>query len=99
MSLIDAKPKLEQQLYNAFYDAYMTQSIQNIDEASSLNGNIEKKFDEAAIKFSQQLSKDMAQAIYEFAKEMSIEANVAGTVNAPSGPCTGSIPSTNFTIS
>ena len=97
-TLAASKPILEQDLYNAFYDAYMTQyqpdpSMNSCD--SEAKANIEKYADI----FSKSLSKDMAQAIYDFVKEISIQANASGVVIAPSGPCTGVIPPTNFTVS
>lgn len=97
MTLIAAKPILQQDLYKAFHDAYMSQ-FQNNSEAGKYNNDSKKSIEKAADKFSQQLSKDMAQAIYDFVKEIGIEVIIPPTVISPSGPCTGSIPMTNFTI-
>ena len=97
MTLSAAQPILQINLYKAFYDAYMSQYSTD-PEAGNCNLEAKKSFEKAASKFSQQLSQDMAQAIYDFVKEMSIQAVVTGTIVAPSGPCTGSIPPSNFTI-
>lgn len=48
--------------------------------------------------FANTLAAPMADAIYDFVKQMQITATVTGTVISPSGPCTGSIPPTSFTI-
>lgn len=92
-----AKPILEKKLLDILYNAYMSQYSTD-PEAGNCNLEAKKSFEKAASKFSQQLSQDMAQAIYDFVKEMSIQAVVTGTIVAPSGPCTGSIPPSNFTI-
>ena len=92
-----AKPILEKKLLDILYNAYMSQYSTD-PEAGNCNLEAKKSFEKAASKFSQQLSQDMAQAIYDFVKEMSIQATVTGTIVAPSGPCTGSIPPSNFTI-
>ena len=97
-TLAASKPILEQDLYNAFYDAYMTQY--NADPSmNSCNSDAKSAIEKSADKFSKSLSKDMAQAIYDFVMEISIQANASGVVIAPSGPCTGVIPPTNFTVS
>lgn len=99
MTLQGAKPLLEQKLYKAFYDAYMTQCDANsLESASKYDGETKSAFQKKADQFSKSLSKDMADAIYNFVKEIGIQANVSGVVIAPSGPCTGMIPMTNFTI-
>ena len=97
MTLSAAKPLLQQDLYNAFYDAYMTQYNED-PEIGSCNSEAKSELDKAAKKFASSLSSDMAQAIYDFVKEMSIQATVTGTIISPSGPCTGSMPPTSFTI-
>lgn len=98
-TLIASKPILEQDLYKAFFDAYMTQFQGNtVPEASKYDGEMQKAMQEKADKFSKTLSKEMADAIYNFVKEISIQATVTGTIIAPSGPCTGALPPTSFTI-
>lgn len=98
MTLAGAKPILEQNLYKAFYDAYMTQYEAN-GEAQSHSSTMQSNITSAADKFAKELSKQMATAIHDFVKEIGITATVSGTVIAPSGPCTGSLPPTSFTIS
>lgn len=97
-TLAASKPILEQDLYNAFYDAYMTQ-YQPDPSMNSCNLEAKSNIEKYADRFSKSLSKDMAQAIYDFVKEISIQANASGVVISPSGPCTGVIPPTNFTVS
>lgn len=98
ITLKAAKPKLEQDLYKAFYDAYTSQFIQE-PEAGKCNNIANESIDKAAKEFSNILAKGMSQAIYDFVMEIGIQANVSGVVIAPSGLCTGTIPMTNFTIS
>jgi hypothetical protein len=97
MTLAGAKPKLEQDLYKAFNDAYMSQFSMNV-EAGKYMGESQKCLEDAADKFAKELSKSMAQAIYDFVKEIGIQATLSGTVISPSGPCTGALPPTSFTI-
>ena len=97
-TLAASKPILEQDLYNAFYDAYMTQYHAD-PSLNSCNNDAKSAIEKSADKFSKSLSKDMAQAIYDFVMEIGIQANASGVVIAPSGPCTGVIPPTNFTVS
>jgi hypothetical protein len=97
MTLAGAKPKLQLDLYKAFYDAYMTQCGSD-PEAGKYNSETNNAMMQAADKFANSLSADMAEAIYNFVKEIGIQATVTGTVIAPSGPCTGSLPPTSFTV-
>lgn len=97
MTLAGAKPKLQLDLYKAFYDAYLTQ-FGTDPNAGKYNGLAQSSITEAADKFANSLSTDMAEAIYNFVKEIGIQAVVTGTVIAPSGPCTGNIPLTSFTV-
>lgn len=100
MTLSGAKPKLEQELNKAFYDAYMTQYEDNkVPEAGKYNSNVKSSLEKKAHEFADSMAKDMANAIYNFVKEIGIMATVTGTITAPSGPCMGNIPLTNFTIS
>lgn len=99
-TLQGAKPQLEKDLYNAFYNAYMTQYNSNsADGVSDFDSTIKGSMEAQAQKFSDALSKGMATAIYDFVKEIGIDATVSGTVIAPSGPCAGTIPQTSFVIS
>ena len=104
-----AKTELEQKLKKAFFDAgysaYMTQyqpnaipEAQKYDEDDSLKKLQEKLATDYANELSESLAKDMAEAIYNFVKEIGIQITIPPTVIAPSGPCTGAIPPNCFTI-
>ena len=97
LTLAGALPKLQLDLYKAFYDAYKTQFVSN-SEAGAQTGIVSGDIDKAANQFAMKLSQDMSKAIYDFVKEIGIQANTSGVVIAPSGPCTGIIPMPNFTI-
>lgn len=98
-TLIESKPILQADLFKAFYDAYMTQFASSLDpDGSSIDGKANSKMQQKATNFSQKLSVSMADAIYKFVKEISIQATVTG-VESPSGLCTGTIPPVNFKIS
>ena len=100
MTLVGAKPILEQELYQAFYDAYMTQHDPNeVSEAGKYDSDKESAMQDMADAFSKSLSKDMAQAIYNFVMEIGIQVTDVSTVIAPSGPCSGAIPMNNFVVS
>jgi hypothetical protein len=99
ITLKSAKTILQQDLFNAFKDAYMTQYEDNkVSEASKYNPNMKQALNEKAIKFADSLSTDMAEAIYNFVKEIGIQVTIPPSVIAPSGPCSGTIPMTSFTI-
>ena len=102
-----AKNKLKEDLKNAFYDAaykaYMTQHQPNAISEAQKHDNIGKKqMEKLAIDFAEELSnslaKDMSEALYNFVKEIGIQITIPPTVIAPSGPCSGVIPPTSFTI-
>ena len=98
-TLIESKPVLQADLFKAFYDAYMTQFTPSLDlDGSSVDGEAKSKMQQKATDFSQKLSIGMADAIYKFVKEISIQATVAGVI-APSGLCTGTIPPISFKVS
>lgn len=95
-----AKLKLEQDIKQAFFDAYMTQYESNsVTAASKYDGETKKSMEKKAREFSESLAKDMATAIYDFVKEIGITITVPPTVIAPSGPCTGTIPMTCVKVS
>lgn len=104
-TLKTAKIKLESDLKSIFkkasYDAYMEQFIKSNMTTKSDN-DAKNGFKDLAEKFSTKLSEslagDMATAIYDFVKEIGIQCTIPPTVIAPSGPVTGTIPMTNFTI-
>lgn len=102
-----SKIKLEQDLKNAFEkaakEAYMTQFSSNeVTEAKIYDPTAKLSYDKQAKDYAKALadtlSGDMAKAIYDFVKEIGIMVTVPPSVVAPSGPCTGSIPMTSFTI-
>ena len=99
ITLKAAKIILQQDLFNAFKDAYMTQYEGNkVPEASKYNSEMKLAMEQKAIKFANSLSSDMATAIYNFVKEIGIQVTVPPSVIAPSGPCSGVIPMTSFTV-
>ena len=100
ITLSAAKTKLEMDLKQAFFDAYMTQyEPNNIPQAAKYDNDTKIAMQKKADDFSISLSKDLATAIYDFVKEIGITVTLSGTVISPSGPCTGTIPITSFTIS
>lgn len=101
--LITEKPVFEQKLYTMLYNAYMTQY--NSDPTlGSINIQIENKMKDAANKFALKASPAVADAVYNFVKEIGITITVKGTIispilpNIPGGPCTGVISSQNINI-
>lgn len=96
--LITTKTILQADLYKAFYDAYMVDFTPNIvAEERSYDANIKSAMEKKAIKYATGLSIDLTDAIYKFVKEIGIQASATGVI-APSGPCTGVIPPSNFKI-
>lgn len=105
-------------LERAFYEALKAQDSGEENESNSLSAEassvakkarkeMDKKFKNAAKKFSQEASGDMAKAVaektYNFIKEMMINVNnapVLPTIVSPTGPCTGTLTilPTNFQI-
>ena len=106
--LSTAKPTLQNSinsiLEKAAYEAYMTQYEPNqVSQASNYDSEIkselEKKADDFSKKFATKASGPVATAIHDFVKEIGIQINtVPPSVIAPSGPVTGTIPMTSFTI-
>lgn len=101
-SLASAKSSFENDIYNvlkdALYNAYMTQYNDNVvEEASKFNIDVQNKMKEVAINFSEEAakkaSKGLADAIYNYIKEMAITINhiPKGTLISPAGPVTGTI--------
>jgi len=106
-SLIASKPILKQTLENillkAAYEAQNTM-IHDGDCPQALKTKLEADMKEGAMKWAKKFSEEaggpMADAIYDFVKEISIVATVKGTLIAPppSGPVTGVINPTDFKI-
>ena len=107
-TLSASKIKLEQDLKKAFedaaYEAYMTQFNSNkVVEAKShdplTKNSMEKQAKKYAQAFADTVAGDMAKAIHDFVKEIGIQINtIPPSVIAPSGPVSGMIPMTSFTI-
>lgn len=96
--LILAKTILQADLYKAFYDAYMADFAPNkVVEEKAYDATAKIAMQKKAANYASGLSKDLANAIYKFVKEIDIQASVTGVI-APSGPCMGMIPPTNFKI-
>lgn len=99
ITLAAAKVKLAADLQKAFHDAYMEQfSTNELTAMIKYDPAVYAAMQLNARNFSMTLASQMADAIYDFVKQMQITATVTGTVISPSGPCTGSIPPTSFTI-
>lgn len=99
ITLNAAKIILQQDLFKAFKDAYMTQYESNkVSSASKYDHDVKQALNKKAIEFANSLSVDMADAIYNFVKEIGIQVTIPPSVIAPSGPCSGIIPMTSFTI-
>jgi hypothetical protein len=102
-----AKPILQQQLLSILEAGYMSQFNQNeLADARKYDSNIKSRYNNNAKKFAQTASGPVADAIYNFVKEIGIMATITGTITAPpappvlpGGPCFGSIPLTGFVIS
>ena len=100
---IELQNKLKSIIKLAFYNAYMTQNQPNaVSEAQKYDNvgkdQMKKLANDYAEELSKSLAKDMAEAIYNFVKEIGIQVTIPPSVIAPSGPCTGVIPLTSFTI-
>ena len=106
--LSSAKPTLQNSinsiLEKAAYEAYMTQYAPNqVTQASKFDNDMKDKLEAKANAFadtlSSELAADLATAIHDFVKEIGIQINtIPPSVIAPSGPVTGTIPITSFTI-
>ena len=106
-TLIGSKSKLEKDLNDAFNnaakEAYMTQfKSNNVAEAGRHDAAAKSKYEKQAKEYAQTLADElagkMAQAIYDFVKEIGIQVTIPSSVVAPSGPCWGTIPMNNFKI-
>jgi hypothetical protein len=59
---------------------------------------MDKQAKKYAKAFADTVAGDMAKAIHDFVKEIGIQISVPPSVIAPSGPVSGMIPMTSFTI-
>ena len=103
--LTAAKPKLVKDikdiLYDAAYEAYMS----SFDESSNIDGglkdSIKSDMEDSAKKYAEAFASTacspMADAIYNFVKEISIMATPTALIS-PTGPVTGIMNITDFNI-
>ena len=103
--LSTAKQLLQMNLLNILKEAYMTQ-YQPDPSLGSCDSEAKTSMEQVAIKFAQKASGPVADAIYNFVKEIGINIVVPPSIIAPplpptlpGGPCSGAIPMTNITIS
>ena len=93
MSLISGKPVLEQKInncaYNAMYEAFMTTCGAGSADPS-VTAMIQKNMDVAAKKyarkFADELAKSLADAVYEFTKDITIVLAPSGALLSPQTP-------------
>lgn len=101
LTLQGAKPKLEQDLKklleDASYEADMSMLQENGDVDPRIAAKVKKDMDAAcrkkAQKFAEKAYKPLAQAIYDFVKEIGINLVPKGTLIAPQAPA-GALPVT-----
>ena len=101
LTLQGAKPKLEQDLKklleDASYEADMAMLLEDGSVDSRIAAKIKSDMDKAcrkkAQKFAEKAHKPLAQAIYDFVKEIGINLVPKGTLIAPQAP-SGSLPVT-----
>lgn len=108
--LSSAKPTLQSDLEDlleeAAYEAFMTTQESPSGTASSISNRMEKELKSAASnfakKFAEVAGEPMAEAIYNFVKEIGIIATPSGSlistsITSPS-PVTGTMPMSDFAI-
>ena len=102
-----AKPILQLQLMNILKAGYMSQFDPNeLGAAQKHDGGAEACFQDRANRFAQNACGPVADAIYNFVKEIGIMATQLNSVIAPplppalpGGPCSGVININDYTIS
>ena len=102
-----AKPILQQQLLSILEAGYMSQFDPNeLGAAQKHDGDAKSVFQDRAKRFSQSAAGPVADAIYNFVKEIGIMATQLNSVIAPplpptlpGGPCNGVIQINDYTIS
>lgn len=98
--LSTAKTKLKADLYKCFLEAYVKQYSACTDSGSeAVNSGAEAQIAQSGHKFANKISSGMADAIYDFVKEIGINITVPPTVMCGPTPCTGTIPMTNVKVS
>lgn len=97
-TLAGAKPKLEEDikklLEDSFYKAEMTALDEGGDADSRIIAMVKQEMDKASRKKAQEFAnkayKPLADAIYDFVKEIGIDLIPKGTLTSPTGPVGGS---------
>lgn len=93
-SLGVARQDFQRNLYNAIYNAYMSQFDDTIKDAGIYAEKMHESMDRAAIVFADSLSKDLAEYIHKFILEMQISIThtiIPNTITTPMGPAAGAI--------
>ena len=95
----DIKDAFEKAAYDAYMEQYQPNKVSEAKSDNDTKKGFEDLADKFAKKFASSISKDMATAIHDFVKEISIQVNtIPPSVISPSGPCTGMIPMTSFSV-
>lgn len=98
--LSTAKAKLKTDLYKCFFEAYTKQYMATQGMGfQDLNAQISAQIAKSGHSFANKISSEMADAIYDFVKEIGINITVPPTVMCGPTPCTGTIPMTNVKVS
>lgn len=98
--LSTAKAKLKTDLYKCFLEAYAKQYMETQGVGyADLNAQISAQIAKSGHTFANKISSGMADAIYDFVKEIGINITVPPTVMCGPTPCTGTIPMTNVKVS
>lgn len=98
--LSTAKAKLKADLYKCFLEAYAKQYMETQGVGyMDLNAQISAQIAKSGHIFANKISSGMADAIYDFVKEIGINITVPPTVMCGPTPCTGTIPMTNVKVS
>lgn len=98
------KEDLKSILTKSLYDAYSTMFIPAPDTDATINNYIKNEIDDAAKKFAktaaESAAEPMANAIYDFVKQIGIMATPKGSLVAPpmGGPVSGVININEFSI-
>lgn len=98
-----AKPKLQTDIENAIFEAFKEAEMTQCSNDGSILGNaMEAHIQQGASKYAKKAAEiaapKIAEAIYDFVKEIGITATPT-TLVSPSGPVTGVIKMPDFTIS
>lgn len=105
----DLKDAFEKAAHDAYMEQYQKNGVSSAgskkdeETGKSYDDQAKEKMEEMAEKFAKKfastVSKDMATAIHDFVKEIAIQVNtIPPSVMSLSGPCTGMIPMTSFSV-